>query len=185
MRRNPITREVLDLIADMTTRFYSDYDAAAEAHELTGVQAKLLTVVADHPEPMNRIAAVLRCEPSNITGLVDRLAARGLVTREPSPTDRRVKLVAATPAGSRLCGKVWDDLDFAAEPLAALTDEERVTLRDLLRRIQDGFQDGTRDGAQGGTQDGIPDRSADTNRSTAADHAAAPAHGESRPTTAP
>lgn len=138
MRRNPITREVMDLIADMSTRFYDEYDAAAEAHDLTGVQAKLLNVVADHPEPMNRIAAVLRCEPSNITGLVDRLAARGLVTRQPSPTDRRVKLVAATAAGARLCGEVWDDLDFADEPLAALTDEERLTLRDLLRRIQDG-----------------------------------------------
>lgn len=139
MRRDPITREVLDLIAGMTTRFSDEYDAAAEAHDLTGVQAKLLSVVADHPEPMHRIAAVLRCEPSNITGLVDRLAARGLVTREPSPTDRRVKLVAATPDGARVCGEVWDGLDFAAAPLAALTDQERLTLRDLLRRIEDGY----------------------------------------------
>ncbi|HEV2343158.1 MAG TPA: MarR family transcriptional regulator [Actinocrinis sp.] len=138
MRRNPITREVIDLIAGMSTRFYDEYDAAAEAHDLTGVQAKLLNVVADHPEPMNRIAARLRCEPSNITGLVDRLAARGLVTRQPSPTDRRVKLVAATPAGAELSGKVWADMDFAAEPLDSLTDEERLTLRDLLRRIQTG-----------------------------------------------
>jgi DNA-binding MarR family transcriptional regulator len=142
MRRDPITREVLDLISGMTTRFYDEYDAAAAAHDLTGVQAKLLSVVADHPEPMNRIAAVLRCEPSNITGLVDRLAARGLVTREPSPTDRRVKLVAATADGARLCGEVWEDLDFAAEPLAALSDAQRLTLRDLLRRIEDGYADG-------------------------------------------
>jgi DNA-binding MarR family transcriptional regulator len=142
MRRDPITREVLDLIAGMTIRFYDEYDAAAEAHDLTGVQARLLTVVCDHPEPMNRIAAVLRCEPSNITGLVDRLAARGLVTREPSPHDRRVKLVAATPDGARLCGEVWEDLDFAAEPLAALSDEERLNLRDLLLRIEGGYADG-------------------------------------------
>jgi DNA-binding MarR family transcriptional regulator len=136
MRRNTITREVLDLIAGMSTRFYDEYDAAAEAHDLTGVQAKLLNVVADHPEPMNRIAAVLRCEPSNITSLVDRLAARGLVTREPSPTDRRVKLVAATATGAELSGKVWADLGFAAEPLAALTEEEQRTLCTLLRKIQ-------------------------------------------------
>lgn len=144
MRRNSITREVVDLIADMSSRFYDEYDAAAGAHQLTGVQAKLLDVVADHPEPMNRIAAVLRCEPSNITGLVDRLAARGLVTRLPSPTDRRVKLVAATSAGARLCGQVWDDLDFATQPLTALTDEERQTLCDLLRRIQDDAPTATR-----------------------------------------
>jgi DNA-binding MarR family transcriptional regulator len=137
MRRDPITREVLVLIAGMSTRFYGEYDAAAEAQDLTGVQARLLAVVADGPAPMNQLASVLKCEPSNITGLVDRLAARGLVTREPSPTDRRVKLVTATPTGAELSGKVWAELDFAAEPLAALSDEERVTLRDLLLRIQE------------------------------------------------
>jgi DNA-binding MarR family transcriptional regulator len=137
MRRDPITREVLVLIAGMSTRFYGEYDAAAEAQDLTGVQARLLAVVADGPAPMNQLASVLKCEPSNITGLVDRLAARGLVTREPSPTDRRVKLVTATPIGAELSGKVWAELDFAAEPLAALSDDERVTLRDLLLRIQE------------------------------------------------
>ncbi|HZU54634.1 MAG TPA: MarR family transcriptional regulator [Actinocrinis sp.] len=138
MRRDPITREVVDLIADMSTRFHDEYEAAAAAHDLTGVQAKLLGVVADHPVPMNQIATVLKCEPSNITGLVDRLAARGLVTRQPSPTDRRVKLVAATAVGAEVSGKVWANLDFAAEPLAALSEDERRTLRDLLRRIQEG-----------------------------------------------
>jgi len=136
MRRDPVTREVISLIAGMATRFYGEYDDAAEAQDLTGVQARLLTIVSDGPAPMNQIAGILKCEPSNITGLVDRLAARGLVTREPSPTDRRVKLVTATPAGAELSGKVWAALDFAAEPLAALSDEERLTLRDLLRRIQ-------------------------------------------------
>lgn len=136
MRRDPITREVVDLIAGMSTRFHDEYEAAAAAHDLTGVQAKLLGVVADRPVPMNQIAAALKCEPSNITGLVDRLAARGLVARQPSPTDRRVKLVAATEAGAEVSGKVWANLDFAAQPLAALTDEERRMLRDLLRRIE-------------------------------------------------
>lgn len=135
MRRDPITREVVDLIADMSTRFHDEYEAAAAAHDLTGVQAKLLGVVAERPVPMNQIATVLKCEPSNITGLVDRLAARGLVTRQPSPTDRRVKLVAATPVGAEVSGKVWANLDFAAQPLAALSDEERRMLRDLLRHI--------------------------------------------------
>jgi DNA-binding MarR family transcriptional regulator len=138
MRRDVVTREVLVLIAGMSTRFLGEYDAAAEAQDLTGVQARLLAVVADRPAPMNQLAATLKCEPSNVTGLVDRLAARGLVTREPSPTDRRVKLVTVTPDGAELAGKVWAELDFAAEPLAALTDQERLTLRDLLRRIMGG-----------------------------------------------
>jgi DNA-binding MarR family transcriptional regulator len=135
MRRDPVTREVLSLLAGMSTRFLGEYDAAAAAQDLTGVQARLLAVVVDRPMPMNQIAAVLKCEPSNITGLVDRLAARGLVTREPSPTDRRVKLITITVAGAELSAKVWVALDFAAEPLAGLTEQERLALRDLLRRI--------------------------------------------------
>jgi DNA-binding MarR family transcriptional regulator len=142
MRRDPVTREVLSLIAGMSTRFHAEYDAAAQVQDLTGVQARLLAVVADGAAPMNQLASVLKCEPSNITGLVDRLAARGLVTREPSPTDRRVKLVTATAEGAELSGKVWAALDFAAEPLAALSDTERVALRDLLQRIEDHSPDG-------------------------------------------
>jgi DNA-binding MarR family transcriptional regulator len=135
MRRDAVTREVLALIAGMSARFHGAHDAAAAAQDLTGVQARLLAVVADRPVAMNRIASVLQCEPSNITGLVDRLAARGLVTREPSPTDRRVKLIAATGAGAELAARVGAALDFAAAPVAALTPQERLALRDLLRRI--------------------------------------------------
>ena len=46
--------------------------------------------------------------------------------------------VAPTLAGVRLSGEVWADLDFAAEPLAALAEPERVQLRDLLRKINPG-----------------------------------------------
>jgi DNA-binding MarR family transcriptional regulator len=135
MRRDPVTRDVVSLIADVSSRFFGEYDQAAAAHELTGVQARLLSIVARHPVPMNQVATLLRCEPSNVTGLVDRLTARGLVTREPSPHDRRVKLVTVTEAGAQLSARVWSDLDFAAEPLAELSADERTTLRDLLRRI--------------------------------------------------
>ncbi len=36
---------------------------------------------------MRRLAQKLKCEPSNVTGIVDRLEARGLVERRPDPTD--------------------------------------------------------------------------------------------------
>ena len=49
--------------------------------------------------PMNELAALLACDNSNVTGLVDRLEARGLVTRQPSPEDRRVKHIVLTDAG--------------------------------------------------------------------------------------
>jgi DNA-binding MarR family transcriptional regulator len=84
---------------------------------------------------MRRLAQKLKCEPSNVTGIVDRLEARGLVERRPDPSDRRVKLAAATEEGRRVARSLRDALNFAREPLAGLSTEERLSLRDLLQRM--------------------------------------------------
>ncbi|MGW2489870.1 MarR family winged helix-turn-helix transcriptional regulator [Streptomyces sp. NPDC001606] len=135
LARSPLTLEVIDLIGTMVSRFYGEYEAAAAVHGLSGSQARLLALLSHGPLPMRRIAEQLKCEPSNVTGLVDRLEARGLVQRRPDPADRRVKLVVATDAGRSTAGQVHASLDFAREPLAALPEQDRALLRDLLRRI--------------------------------------------------
>ncbi len=82
---------------------------------------------------MRRLARRLKCEPSNVTGIVDRLEARGLVERQPDPADRRVKVAAATSEGRRVARSLRESLRFAREPLAGLSEGERVALRDALR----------------------------------------------------
>src|SRR5260370_1388861 len=52
----------------------------------------------DSPLPMSELAALLACDNSNVTGLIDRLEGRGLVARQPSSQDRRVKHVVLTAA---------------------------------------------------------------------------------------
>lgn len=135
-RRDPLDLEVITALGELTTRFFGDYDAAAGAHGLSGAQARLLALVVTEPRPMSRLATGLRCEPSNVTGLVDRLESRGLVERRTDPQDRRVKLIAPTEAGSELSARVWADLNFAAEPLRGLEQPERILLRDLLRKMR-------------------------------------------------
>jgi DNA-binding MarR family transcriptional regulator len=135
-RRDPLDLEVITALGEMTTRFFADYDAAAGVHGLSGAQARLLTLVVTEPRPMSKLAVGLRCEPSNVTGLVDRLEKRGLVERRTDPQDRRVKLIAPTEAGSTLSARVWADLNFAAEPLRGLEHPERIQLRDLLRKMK-------------------------------------------------
>ena len=135
-RRDPLTVEILNLLAEMTTRFYAEYDQVAAAHQLTGGQARMLALVADEAMPMSQLAGRMKCEPSNITGLVDRMEKRGLVTREPDGRDRRIKLVTPTEQGRDVAGRIWTELDYAANPLAGLDLTERETLRDLLRKIE-------------------------------------------------
>ncbi|MFD7861663.1 MarR family winged helix-turn-helix transcriptional regulator [Streptomyces sp. NPDC057682] len=134
-RTDPLTLEVVELIGTVVARYYEEYEQAASAHGLTGAQARVLGLLALDPLPMRRIAQKLKCEPSNVTGIIDRLEARGLVERRPDPADRRVKLAAPTELGARTSRELRDSLDFAGEPLAGLSEADRATLRDLLRRM--------------------------------------------------
>ncbi|MFD8979654.1 MarR family winged helix-turn-helix transcriptional regulator [Streptomyces sp. NPDC059564] len=134
-RADPVTVEVVELIGDVVARYHMEYEDAAASHQLTGAQARVLTLLSLEPLPMRRIAQKLRCEPSNVTGIVDRLETRGLVERRPDPADRRVKLAAPTEEGLQTAERLRESLDFAREPLAGLSTEERTALRDLLRRM--------------------------------------------------
>jgi DNA-binding MarR family transcriptional regulator len=51
--------------------------------------------------PLGQLAERLACVKSNVTQLVDRLDADGLVTREPDPNDGRSRLAVITAAGRR------------------------------------------------------------------------------------
>ncbi|MFD3416217.1 MarR family winged helix-turn-helix transcriptional regulator [Streptomyces cyaneofuscatus] len=134
-RTDPLTLEVVELIGTVVARYHEEYDRAAAEHSLTGAQARVLGLLALEPTPMRKIAVKLKCEPSNVTGIVDRLETRGLVERRADPVDRRVKLAAATEAGRETARELRDSLNFAREPLAELSDAERTVLRDLLRRM--------------------------------------------------
>ncbi|GLF93848.1 MarR family winged helix-turn-helix transcriptional regulator [Streptomyces yaizuensis] len=134
-RPDPLTLDVIDLIGTVVARYTAEYDHAAAQYALTGSQAKVLGLLSLEPLPMRRIAQRLKCEPSNVTGIVDRLELRGLVERRPDPHDRRVKVAAATEEGVGTVGRLRESLDFAREPLGRLSEEERRTLRDLLLRM--------------------------------------------------
>lgn len=132
---DPVTSEVVDLIGSIVARYHEEYELAAAGHSLTGAQARVLSLLAREPTPMRQVARALKCEPSNVTGIVDRLESRGLAVRHADPADRRVKLAAATEEGVDLAHRLRDALDFAREPLAGLSPDERTVLRDLLQRM--------------------------------------------------
>jgi DNA-binding MarR family transcriptional regulator len=110
-------------------------------YDLTSQQLWLLSRLVDDGVPIGSLAEALQCHSSNVTGMVDRLEARGLVVRKPDPTDRRVKLVALTPQGRELRGKL---LEIARRPPEALVDhldaEQLQTLNDLLGKACAGLE---------------------------------------------
>jgi len=88
--------------------------------------------------PMSAVAERLFCDASNVTGMVDRLEARGLLERRDDPRDRRVKLIALTDEGAVLREQVLERLYEPPEAIARLSPSDQRTLRDLMRRAVDG-----------------------------------------------
>jgi DNA-binding MarR family transcriptional regulator len=109
---------------------------AAEHHGLTKVQLFAIYAIA-HREalPMGQMAEVLHCDASNVTGIVDRLAAQGIIVREECPTDRRAKRIKLTEKGEQVAGELQASIP-AWLGCDKLTAEERGTLSRLIQKME-------------------------------------------------
>ena len=106
-------------------------------YDLRPVDFSVLTVVAHNPGVTSRqICAALDILPPNLVGMVKALHKRGLIERQPHPTDRRAQGLHLTLAGQRLhiqAQKTATDLE--QEATQALSAAELQTLSDLLRKV--------------------------------------------------
>lgn len=100
---------------------------------------------ADHPYTLSpgELLTETLVSSGTMTNRIDRLVARGLVSREPSPTDRRSVRVALTAEGLAAVDAAMVDLLAAEESiLADLSPAEREELATLLRRVVLPFEAG-------------------------------------------
>jgi len=129
-----ISWQLLQLMFQNKHRIYD----IAEKYELTTMQSAALTMLKpDEPQAMRALSDYFMCDASTVTGLVDRMEARQLITRSNHPTDRRVKLLALTDEGLKIKESIMDEtLRNEDERLKKiLTDDERKVLQDLLTRL--------------------------------------------------
>jgi len=111
------------------------FPAVAGEFGLSPMALGLLKRLEPGTEPaMSTMAESLFCDASNVTAIVDRLGARGLVERRDSPTDRRVKLLALTAEGEDLRERALARLHEPPKALASLSVADQRVLRDTLRR---------------------------------------------------
>ena len=87
----------------------------------------------DTPVPMHELATLLHCDNSNVTGIVDRLEARGLVARRPDENARRIKQIVLTPLGVEIHARVRASMSAAPEAFKRLPLADQRALRDILR----------------------------------------------------
>jgi DNA-binding MarR family transcriptional regulator len=96
---------------------------------------RALRRIARRPMPMSELASLLTVDPPNLTAVVDDLEGAGLVERQAHPTDRRVKLVVATPEGAALAQKADEILARPPAGLRALPAEDLESLVRILAQL--------------------------------------------------
>jgi DNA-binding MarR family transcriptional regulator len=117
-------------------------DTASE-FELHPAQAgALMQLDQEAGSPMHEIATHLACDSSNVTGIVDRLEARGLVRRRAGERDRRVKYIVPTALGLEVRDAMRARMARAPAAIERLSPEDQRLLRDLLARAARGPRDG-------------------------------------------
>lgn len=114
-------------------RAKTDFATVVGEFGLTPVQARAVLWLGD-PAPMGDLAEHLQCDPSNVTGIADRLQRLGLVVRVPGQ-DRRVKHLSLTTEGERLRAELGRRVAAGSTVTALLDESEQDQLRTLLDKL--------------------------------------------------
>ncbi len=104
---------------------------------ITPVQFAALTAIQREPGLDQRtLAGRIGFDTSTLGSVIDRLEARGLVVRNNSPTDRRVRLLSLTDAAHTLLRDIDPSMRQAQlRMLAPLPPEQRLVFMDMLRTL--------------------------------------------------
>lgn len=106
-------------------------------HGITGPQLACLQAVVNYePTTATDISAHVHLSPSTVVGILDRLEAKGLITRDRDKLDRRVVFVRPTSAGRKVVARAPDPVSRALrEVLDNLTPTEQQILMSTATRL--------------------------------------------------
>ena len=120
------------------------FDEVLKPHELTFARYEvlvLLTFSRTGRLPLKVIGSRLMVHPTSVTNAIDRLVAAGYVRRRPNPDDGRGVLAGITDAGREVVGTATAALMALDFGLGDLSEDERIALFDILRRVRLGAGD--------------------------------------------
>ena len=113
--------------------FLAEVEAAG--FDLTPVQYAALAAIAAHPAiDQITLAGLIAYDRTTITGVIDRLAQKGLVVRQASARDRRSRELLITDEGRRTLDAITPAVEAAQRLMVrGLSDAEA---RELVRLMQ-------------------------------------------------
>ena len=113
------------------------FTARLAGFDITSVQNAAMVAIASQPGiDATRLSDLIAFDRATLGGVLDRLEAKGLIARQPSRQDRRVKTITLTVDGSALLETVKDRVLAAqAEMMHSLSEAEQAQFIALLKKF--------------------------------------------------
>jgi DNA-binding MarR family transcriptional regulator len=128
-------RDLAAMFVPLARALVTREEPALEAHGISMWGYIVLTALAEQPvRTQAALAQAINADKSRIIGVLDQLQQRGLITRRPDTSDRRVHLLSLTPAGERLRGSVQAAIRASEEEVltAVPAADREAFLRSLM-----------------------------------------------------
>ena len=119
-------------------------DVVLRGHDLTRTGYLLMTTLQlsrDGTRPLGQLSRHLMVPPTTVTLSLDQLEKRGLVKRNPHPTDRRTILAVLTPAGRDVLDSATKALAGADFGLSGVDDALSERVVDVLGEVREHIGD--------------------------------------------
>jgi MarR family transcriptional regulator, transcriptional regulator for hemolysin len=127
------------LLHDVSRGLRRRFDELARRHHMTLPQWRTISQLA-RADGLSQVAlaSLIEANPMTVSGIVDRLEAKGLVERVADPGDSRAKLVQITPKARALVTEVRAiGLELYEEVLDGVSDADQEALVRALTKIRD------------------------------------------------
>lgn len=147
--RESVVIDVNDMPGHLVRRFQQIAVAIFHAEvgdagfDLTPVQYAALARIRTNPGiDQATLAGLIAYDRTTITGVVDRLVQKGLLTRGVSETDRRARVLHITDEGLEVLKQIQPAVEHAQQVmLSGLTETEAQELMRLLRKATEAVND--------------------------------------------
>jgi len=108
---------------------------AVQATGLTGPQLWTIKILTEHsPLRVSELAQHMYLRPATVVGILDRLEAKGLVTRTRSKEDRRAVDLRLTEAGQEIAAKAPEVAQaLLLKGLAELSDQQFTSVEEGMK----------------------------------------------------
>jgi DNA-binding MarR family transcriptional regulator len=111
-------------------------------YDLSTPQYAILFHASEAGVPLSTICHEILADNSNLTRMVDRLEARGLVRRAPDSSDRRVTLVQLTPEGKALIDVLRPrHLAYVEQRMSALGPEQIAAMHAAMKALYESLSE--------------------------------------------